>query len=260
LPLPPRWIRNVVKDKDSPLMLQRSSDVYVVVIRLPDRPYLRKSGDQVQLIPGENHWETHGYHVFKDGQRITNDPLRPGMSFALPAKGTYTAVAVEWAGLQSKPSLPLTIADRAQLKALSDKPSDFSWTGDRYLVQGNEVSEDEAKLSKEAVQETVHLHDGVIHRTWYRRAEPIARDDLNVEGKPIRRLFYQAGRLAKREYHDRNGNHISTELFGSDGYITESIQHGSRPRHWWYERGVPVKYTHGSQTYIKDGKRWVRTK
>jgi len=268
LPLPPAWIRNVVKDKDSPLMLQRSSDVYVVVIRLPDRPHLRQSAEQVQLIPGENHWETHGYHVFKDDQRITNDPLRPGMSLALPSKGTYTAVAVEWSGLQSKPSLPLEIADRAQgprpagtqLLVLSDKPSDFCWTSDRYFVQGNEVSQEQARQSEEAIAETVHLHDGPIHRTWYRRGEVIARHDLNLEGKAIRQLFYQAGTLCRREYHDRNGNHISTELFDSDGYITESIQHGSRPRHWWYERGVPVKYTYGSETYVKDGTRWVRTK
>jgi len=260
LPLPPAWTRNVVKDKNSPLMLQRSSDVYVVVIRLPDRPHLRQSAGQIQLIPGENHWETHGYYVFEDGQRITDDPLRPGTSLTLPGKGTYTAVAVEWSGLQSKPSLPLKIADRAQLLVLSDKPSDFSWTGDRYFVQGNEVSQEHARHAEEAIAETVHLHDGPIQRTWYRRGEVIARHDLNLEGKPIRRLFYQAGRLCRREYHDRNGNHVSTESFGSDGYIIESIQHGSQPRHWWYERGVPVKYTHGSQTYVNDGTRWVRTK
>ncbi|MFQ6035151.1 MAG: hypothetical protein ACE5NM_04790 [Sedimentisphaerales bacterium] len=260
LPLPPRWIRNVVKDKDSPLMLQRSSDVYVVVIRLPDRPHLRKFADQVQLIPGENHWETYGYHVFKDGQRITNDPLRPGTSFVLPAKGTYTAVAVEWTSLQSKPSLPLKIADRAHLLVLSDKPSDFSWTHERYFVRGDEVSPEQARQSEQAIAETVHLHDGVIHRTWYQRGEVIKRHDLNGQGKATRRLYYQAGRLRRREYHDRNGNHVSTELFGPDGYITESIQHGSRPRHWWYEQGAAVKYTYGRQSYVKDGTRWVRTK
>jgi len=260
LPLPPAWIRNVVKDKASPLMLQRSSDVYVVVIRLPDRPHLRQSAEHVQLIPGENHWETHGYHVFKDDQRITDDLLRPGTSLELPGKGSYTAVAVEWSGLQSKPSLPLNIADRAVLLVLSDKPSDFCWTGDHYFVQGSEVSPEQARQSEEAIAETAHLHDGPIQRTWYRRGEVIARHDLNLEGKAIRRLFYRAGKLCRREYYDRNGNHISTELFGSDGYITESIQHGSRPRHWWYERGVPVKYTYGSQTYVNDGTRWVRTK
>ena len=260
LPLPPRGIRNVVRDKDSPLMLQRSSDLYVVVVRPPDRPHLRRSGEDIQLIPGENHWETYGYHVCKDGTKITGKPLGPGTSLAAITAGTYTAVAVEWSGLQSKPSLPLKIQHRAALEVLSDKPSDFSWTRDRYLVQGKEVSQEQARRSQEAVTETIHLHDGVIQRTWYRRGEVTERHDLNLEGKAVRRLFYRAGTLRRREYHDRNGNHVSTELFGPDGHITESVQHGSRPRHWWYEQGVPVKYSRGSQTYVTDGTRWTQAK
>jgi len=105
----------------------------------------------------------------------------------------------------------------------------------------------------------VHLHDGVIRRSWHRDGEVAESHDLNVEGKATRRLFYRDGKLTKREYHSRNGYHVSTELFGADGYITESIQHGSRPRHWWYEKGVPVKYTRGSDTYVKDGERWIKT-
>jgi hypothetical protein len=257
LPLPPRGIRNVIKDMDSPLMLQRSSDLYAVVVRLPDRPHLRRSGEDVQLIPGENHWETYGYHVSKDGKKITKAPLRPGASLALAGKGVYTAVAVEWSGLESKPSLTLEIQDDATLRVLSEEPSDFSWTHNRWLVKGKETSEEVAERSDEAVRETIHPHDGIIRRTWYRQGTVVTSHDLNLEGKAIRRLFYEGGKLARREYHDRNGTHISTELFGSDGYMTESIQHGSRPRHWWYERGVPVKYTRGSQVYVKDGRRWV---
>jgi len=98
LPLPSRGIRNIIKDLDSPLMLQRSSDLYVVVIRLPDRPHLRGFEEGIQLIPGENHWETYGYHVFRDDKRITDSPLRPGELSALPEKGTYTAIAVEFPG------------------------------------------------------------------------------------------------------------------------------------------------------------------
>ena len=162
LPLPPREIRNVVKDMNSPLMWQRSSDLYVVVIRHPDRPHLRRSAEEVHLIPGENHWETCGYHIFRDGKKITDNAIRPGDSLSLPARGTYTAVAVEWSGLESKPSLPLQITDDATLTILSEQPAGFSWTRDRYLVQGKEVSEQEAKRSKQSVLETVHLHDGVV--------------------------------------------------------------------------------------------------
>ena len=112
--------------------------------------------------------------------------------------------------------------------------------------------------SEVAVGETVHLHDGVICRRQYRRGEIVEQHDLNLQQKAIRRLFHDQGRLTRREYHDRHGNHVSTELFGLDGHLTESIQHGSRPRHWWYERGVPLKYARGSQTYVREGTRWVK--
>jgi hypothetical protein len=260
LPLQASVIRKIIKDKDSPLLLQRSSDLYVVVVRLPDRPHLREFEEGIQLIPGENHWETYGYHVLRDGKRITDSPLRPGELLALPGKGTYTAIAVEWSGLQSKPSLPLWIRHHAAMKVLSDKPTDFSWTHNRYLVQGKEVLEKDTRNSKEAIAETVHLYDGIVQRTWYSRGEIIEKHDLNLEGKAIRRLFYDGNKLVRREYHDRNGNHVSTELFDSDGYIKESIQHGKKLRRLWYERGVPVKYIRGYETYVKDGARWIRVK
>ena len=248
LPLQASGIRNIIKDKDSPLLLQRSSDLYAVVVRQPDRPHLRLVGDSIQLIPGENHWETHGYHMFKNDERITDSPIRPGGSLELSGKGTYAAVAVEWSGLASEPSLPLRIRRRAVMKVLFAKPADFSWTRKRRVVENGGT-----------VVETVHLHDGVIRRSRYRDGEVSERHDLNAEGKATRRLFYRDGKLAKRQYHNRDGYHVSTELFDADGYIEESIQHGSRPRHWWYKKGVPVKYTRGSDTYVKDGDRWIKT-
>jgi hypothetical protein len=248
LPLQAGGIRNIIKDKDSPLLLQRSSDLYVVVIRLPDRPHMRRAGAGIQLIPGEDHWETYGYHVFKNGERITASPIRPGGSLELPGKGAYTAVAVEWSGLQSNPSLALQIGQRVAVTVLSDNPGDFSWTRERHVIEGNGT-----------VVETIHLHDGVIRRSWHRAGQLSKRHDLNTEGKATRRLFYRDGKLAKREYHDRNDYHVSTELFDADGYITESIQHGSRPRHWWYKRGVPVKYARGQGTYIRNGECWIKT-
>jgi len=210
---------------------------------------LRQVGDNVQLIPGENHWETYGYHVFKNDERITDSPIRPSESLNLPGQGTYTAVAVEWSGLESKPSFPLQVRGPASVTVLSDKPNDFSWIREQGVVEGDR-----------AIVETVHLYDGVIHRSWYRAGEIVKRHDLNAEGKATRRLFYRDGKLARRQYHNRNGYHVSTEHLDADGYITESIQHGSRPRHWWYQKGVPTKYARGSDTYSKDGERWIKTK
>jgi hypothetical protein len=75
---PPHWMSRSVGDPKSPLTLQRQTDVHVVVVREPDRPYLRIVDDHVQLIPGEEHTETAGYHALLDGQRITTEPVSSG--------------------------------------------------------------------------------------------------------------------------------------------------------------------------------------
>jgi hypothetical protein len=127
-PLPPKSIRSIVKDMDSPLMWQRSSDLYVAVVRRPDRPHLRNSENCVELVPGENHWEIAGYHLFHDEKRINEKVLPPGASFSLPEAGEYRAVAVEWSGLESNTSLPLQVARPIPLNVLRQTPIDFSWT------------------------------------------------------------------------------------------------------------------------------------
>jgi hypothetical protein len=143
----------------------------------------------------------------------------------------------------------------AVLHALDHNPEDFSWTRSRYLVDGREVAQQEASHAANAVREIVHLHDGVIHREWLQGGTRTRRHDLNPEGKAIRRLFYEDGRLTRREYHDRDGKHISTERFDADGYITESVHGKNR---WWYDRGEPVRFTNGTETYYRDGNRWQR--
>lgn len=100
------------------------------------------------------------------------------------------------------------------------------------------------------------------------------QDDLNLEGKPIRRLSYEGGRLARREYLDRDGNLVSTELFDADGFITQSIgqrsydrgipawkrDHATVEAQWFYQRGVPVRYNRGSPSFVKEGDRWIAAK
>jgi hypothetical protein len=167
----------------------------------------------------------------------------------------YSAIAVELSGLRSKRSLPLRVQNATTLRVLLDVPSGFSWTRDRYLVEGREVSSEAATPSADAVREILHLHDGVIRREWLQHGEVVKRHDLNLGGKPIRRLFFKNGELARRDYYDRAGGHVSTELFDSKGFITESI-HGRR--HWWYQRGVPQRLESGSSLFVKDGERWIR--
>ena len=101
----------------------------------------------------------------------------------------------------------------------------------------------------------------------------VKRHDLNADGRPIRRLFYRNSLLARREYHDREGIHQSTEYFDTDGYITESVRYEMRGEsqtertHWWYENGMPEKligseghneFTKTKDLYVRDGENWVK--
>lgn len=253
--LPPKSISSIVKDMDSPLMWQRSSDLYVAVVRLPDRPHLRTSKGGVELIPGENHWELSGYHVFRDGERITEKPLASGVWLVLPEGGEYSATAMEWSGLESERSLPLKLHSAATLKILQTIPSSLSWTRDRHLVDDREVSAEAATRSPESVREVVHLNDGVIHREWLQHDQVTRRHDLNLNGNAIRRLRYEDGRVVQRDYFDRDGNRVSRESLDADGFITESLHGRNR---WWYQRGVPQRFESSSSRFVKEEDRWIK--
>ena len=168
----------------------------------------------------------------------------------------------------------IQILNGTALKIRLDKPADFSWTYDRWLIDGKEIDVKKAGTSSEAVKEIVHLHEGVIHHEWYNWGQITKRYDLSHDGKPIRRLFYLNGELARREFHNQDGIHTSTEIFDTDGYITESIlyrtvdEKRSEYDHWWYERGMPMKYIgkrrhhtaspKGAGTYVREGEQWVK--
>ena len=270
--IPQQYTRDTFPgDLESLLKWQRQTDVYVAVIRKPDRPYLREIDGEFELVPGENHWETYGYLIYRNGNKITDKPLMPGMAFILPGEGSYTAVAVEQSGLQSEQSFQLTVRKSDKLFIRYDKPGDFQWTTERWLVDGRETDKDKAMLSESAVKEIVHVYDGVIHREWYTWGQIETRHDLNAEGKAIRRLYYTHGILARREYVTRDDILISTEIFDTDGYITESVRYqyvdGNQKEigHWWFDKGMPVKLI-GSEghtlvsfpgIYVKEGDNWV---
>jgi hypothetical protein len=246
----------------SPLLQQRQTDVHVVVVRKPDRPFLHKADGGVRLVPGEEHFETRGYHLLKDGARITKDPLPPGATLDLDA-GEYRAVAVEWSDLESEPGLPLTFPNPDKLTILAEAPAGFSWTSDRWLVGDGAVAEDRAKSAAEAIREVVHRNDGVIRREWLRAGVLTEAHDLDAAGNATRRLACEDGRLARREYFDPEGQRLSTERIDAEGYVTESIRYrpgGEETDHWWYERGMPVRQVRGNEEYFKDGDRWISKK
>ena len=264
LPKPDRRTLEIVGDPNSPLLKQRSTDIYAAVVRLPDRPLLRQGKNGIELIPGENHLETFGYHIALNGKRITQSPLRPGKSMTLSKPGEYTAVAVEWSGLESKPGHAVRIEAACTLLALEDQPADFSWTADVWYVANQKTSERTASLSRDAVKDIVHVYDGVIHREWYNWGQIAKRFDYNKDGKPIRQQYYQTGRLARRELHNREGVHISTEFFDRDGNITEAFHNpvgGGKSYayvHYWYENREPVKAVKGDEMFVKVGDKWVK--
>ena len=264
----PWLVEGLGGDMEHPLMWQRQTDIYVSVIRRPDPPHLRMGANGVQLMPGENHWETFGYYLLRDGVRIREEPVRPGSVLGRIEAGTYHAVAVEWSGLEGEQSLPLTLNQPASLTVFAEEPHDFSWTQRVWVVGDREVAEATALRAPSAVCETRHLQDGVIRRERYENGAMVAAEDLNADGYATRRLTFAEGRLTTREYWRADGKRVSRESFQRDGSKTEEIRWDLRydppteSDRWLYDHGTPVKriLKGGSDVYEKRGEDWVKTK
>ncbi len=265
LPLPISSVANPVGDMESPLMRQKSTDLWAAVVRLPDRPWLRQMGDVVELIPGESHYETYGYIVQCDGTPLQSEPFRPGDAIRDLQPGNYTAIAVEWCGLESPPSAKLTVNEQSVLRILGDQPSDFSWTQDVWLVDGKPVDNATGLSVVKAMKATRHRYDGVIAREGYSWGDKQWRRDLNEKGLAIRRLTFRQDKLFRREYHNADEQHVSTEYLDPQGNVAEMIRYqyvgtegatendlgryGVGPAdgiqaeydHWWYDNGMPVR-------------------
>lgn len=262
------WLVDAVKasgfDEDCPLLRQRMTDLYISVVRLPDPPHLREADGGIELIPGENHHETFGYRLERDGVGINEEPLRPGAEFTLAEGGEYRAIAVEWSDLRSRPSIPLQIAAGTRLKVLTEPPEDFSWTSVAWRVDGRLAAEQEAMAAPEAIRETLHLHDGIIRRERWERGKMVYAEDLNATGSATRRCTYDGDRMLEREYWTPQDQRVSFEIFDADGFKTEQIQwrHDRRPDeesdHWWYDRGWPVRRVKQNDTWERQGDDWVQ--
>ncbi len=241
--------------KDNPLLYQRQTDCYVVVARLPDPPHLRMLDGQVQLLPGENHWETRGYRLFRNGKPISTELIEPGASFAMTEPAAYTATAVEWSGLESLASQPLKItAGKTQGAVLKNVPSDHSWTTRAWRVGEKVVTEADAMKAARSRVELNHLHDGTIATEDWRNGQRTNHVDLQADGKPIRFQEFADGKLKKQVYKTPDGALSSEEFYGVDGFKTEYVKYDIRPerngrvsRHWWYRRGRPVKMSNGGK-------------
>jgi hypothetical protein len=248
---PNAGLAKAINDLASPLMRQRMTDMHLVVVRRPDRPHFRIKGDSIELIPGENHLETFGYHLLFGEKRMTQKPVVPGGSFTLEQSGVWRAVSVEHSGLESEPSLPIKLPV-GKLSILKTTPSDFVWTSTR---------------ERAGVRETIHLHDGVIRLEWHKNGVLTRRHDLNAEGIATRRINYVNGLIATREYYKPDGHLVSREILDKSGSVSEHTRFlpnskaGTRdiPRETWhYDRGMPMRHMKydNDREYFKKENRW----
>jgi hypothetical protein len=276
LPLPAESLQRSIGSLDSPLIRQRSTDTYVAIVRPPDRPFLLEWEGSAVLVPGECHYETCGYRLLRNGAPLGAAPLRPGETATLAAGDPVTTVAVEWSGLESRPSNPLPVPADTTLRILHDPPAGFSWTVDRWQVEGEPepVGLVRGLQSCRAVKEVHHRYDGVIAREWYTWGTLTRRFDLNAAGQATRRLFYHQGRLFRREYFTAAGERVSREFLDPAGNVTEAILYRmeeGKPAeydHWWFDGGMPVRrigraparriVSAAPEMYVKAGDEWVR--
>ena len=84
--------------------------------------------------------------------------------------------------------------------------------------------------------------------------------------------------MVRSEYHTRDGLHVSTEIFDTDGFICEMLTWRRRTstdqppsQHWWFVKGTPVRVVaerwgkiegepafQGPGTYVKQGTAFVK--
>lgn len=262
LPVPGKIRKKYGDIEIDPLMKQKQTEAYIAVVRLPDAPFLRSTGNLLELIQGENHWEIRGYNIFRNGVKL-DKPVAAGGTLDLEP-GEYCATAVEWSGLQSKKSNLVKINEKKKLLVQEYKPSDFSWITEKWFVDEKEVSEEAAKKKESAVKEIHHIYDGVISREWYSWGQIERKFDLSMENRePTRKLYYKNGLLSQRDYFDRSGWHATTELFDSKGDIVESIYYNAVPgggkreyTHWWYREHIPIKCIKNGVVYYRDNDVW----
>ncbi len=268
------WLARAVEeagmDEDCPLLHQRQTDVYMSVIRRPDPPWLREREGVMQLIPGENHRETFGYHLLRDGARLTDEPLRPGTEMTLQP-GAWQAVAVEWSGLEGAPSDEIAVEAEMPLNVLATIPDDFSWIIEQWRVGDRLCSEAEALAAEQATREFVQRAEGLFRIERYERGALTSAEDVNADGFACRRDTYDAGTLTMREIWQPMASSDprlrTREIYTPDGFITETISFGYPDSdgppvavdHWWYDEGMPVRRErYGGATWEKQGEDWVR--
>ena len=248
------------------LIHQRQTDLFVSVVRLPDSPYLRIEGGSIELIPGENHYETKR---IRDLQRQCSNRLVPlsisGTTVSVGDAGTYTARAVEHSGLKGRISNQLVVTTTSNsIDVLSAKPANFDWTYKLWSSPRRKYREqlywDPATAT--GVSSTIHLGEvpnlfgifAMTHQDIYANGLLTQRNFVKTSDTPTlnapitRKIYYNtSGFRIKQEYY-RDNLMVSEEIFNGDtaGIKTEEtlwdidVNTGLRDLNekWYYDDGT----------------------
>jgi|TARA_B110000908_G_scaffold42511_1_gene51716 hypothetical protein len=215
------------------LIHQRQTDLFVSVVRLPDSPYLRIEGGSIELIPGENHYETKGYEIFKDNVPIGSALSISGTTVSVGDAGTYTARAVEHSGLKGRISNQLIVTTTSNsIDVLSAKPANFDWT---YKLWSSPDGNTEAIVTDTATasgsSSTVHL--GEVANIYGLFA--IMHQDVYANGLITERHFYQSNAnppptmtapITRKIYYNTSGFRIKQEYYRDNLMVSEEIFNG----------------------------------
>ena len=214
------------------LIHQRQTDLFVSVVRLPDSPYLRIEGGSIELIPGENHYETKGYEIFKDNVPIGSALSISGTTVSVGDAGTYTARAVEHSGLKGRISNALVVTtSNNSIDVLSEKPANFSWTYKLWNAGGTASTEAIVTDTATASGSSSTVHKGEVANVFNIFA--IAHQDIYANGLITERHFYQSAQtpsftspITRKIYYNTSGFRIKQEYYKDGLMVSEEIFNG----------------------------------
>jgi len=240
------------KDAADPLAAQYSTDVYLAVVRLPDRPTLQVKGGVATLYPGYNHRETRGYHLYADGKRITDEPWSGRGGMALPACKRLQAKAVEWSGLTSELSKPVSTEGRLlALRCDPERPSELDEPVKQVLaLTGNGQSTRASPNANErALPRALVRYTTGEGLPWaeevYEHGSLVRRAELTHDGRATLVKAYDGGRVCKRTIRDPQNRLRRVEFLDTAGYLTRVEAHskGKLVSIIDYEDREPVRKT-----------------
>lgn len=248
-PGPSLTMKKILGHPDSPLIWQRQTDVYVAVVRRPDRPWLQPTEAGWNLIPGESHFETYGYLILKNGETVNTNPIRPGDLMQLNSPGEYQAVALEWSGLQSLPSASVFLKKPGSLRVIEDTPEGFEWTQYRWLIEPETQSAQQAAAEGLATKENGGSRSSALSTVSnIRILEDISTQIAGRQDQDDSVIPKQVS-VAERAYKDTIHHYdglIHRETYHKGVLIKRSDfnLHGSATRQWTYRDGTLIERRH----------------